>query len=178
MKKISGIGPILLLLTTLSASYGQASETREMQAFTSIRTEGLVQVYMQQGDRESLRLAVEGIGLRDVISSVENGMLTIKTAGNYNGEDIKAYLTYRQLNSLSVGGASKLVGESTIKGKALQITTNGAGDAFLTVDVDSLQILMEGAGNLTIAGKTKVENITTKGRVTGSLDKTGLTTAN
>lgn len=176
MKKRIGLRLLFLLLTTLSASYGQETETRAVGPFTGIKTDGLVQVYLQEGDQERFRLEVKGIGLKDVISKVRNGVLTIKTEGNYNGEAIKVYVTYRQLNDLSVGGASKLFGQSTIKSRTLQVTTRDAGDAFLTVDVDSLLISMGGAGNLTISGKAKSEKITTKGPINGTLNKRELVT--
>ncbi|GAB3641509.1 GIN domain-containing protein [Spirosoma arcticum] len=176
-KNCNGLGIVLLLLITLAESYGQATEIRPLQPFEGIKTDGLVQAYLQQGEKENVRLAVKGIALQDVVTQVENGLLTVKTQGNHNGEDIKVYVTYRQLKSIAVGGASKVVGKSVIKGKTLDIATHGAGDAFLSVDVDALRISMEGAGNLTIAGQAKSEKIITRGRVRGSLDKTGLTTS-
>jgi HSP20 family molecular chaperone IbpA len=176
-KKCNGLGIVLLLLIAQAKSYGQATEIRPVQPFEGIKTDGLVHVYLQQGEKENVRLEVKGIALQDVIAQVENGLLTIKTEGNYSGEDIKAHVTYRQLKSIAVGGASKVVGKSIIKGETLDIATHGAGDAFLTVDVDALRVSMEGAGNLTIAGKAKSEKIITRGRVRGSLDKTGLTTS-
>ena len=176
-KKCNGLGIVLLLLITLAESYGQATEVRPVQPFEGIKTDGLVQIYLQQGEKENVRLEVKGIALQDVIAQVENGLLTIKTEGNFNGEDIIAHVTYQQLKSIAVGGASKIVGKSIIEGKTLDITTHGAGDAFLSIDVDALRISMEGAGNLTIAGKAKSEKIITRGRVCGSLDKMGLTTS-
>ena len=177
MKKLIGLSIFFVLLATLSVSYGQKTETRLVQPFDKIKIGGLVQVYLQEGDRENFRLEVKGISPKDVISTVENGVLTVRTEGNHNGEDIKAYVTYRQLNSVSVGGAAKLFGKSTIKGKELNVATTGNGDAFLNVDVDSLLLSMEGGGNLTISGKAKSEKITMQGRVNGTLDKTELITS-
>ena len=81
------------------------------------------------------------------------------------------------MTSIRVGGASKLYAESVLKGKQLQVSTSGAGDAFLTVEVKRLHISMEGAGNLTLAGTTDSEKIDIKGRLTGTLDETKLITA-
>ncbi|QHV94491.1 hypothetical protein GJR95_05455 [Spirosoma endbachense] len=177
MQKHTSLGTLILLLVTLVKGYGQATETRPIQSFNGIKTDGLVQVHLQQGEKESLKLVVKGIGLKDIITSVENNVLTVKTEGDYNGEEINVYVTYRQLKSIAVDGASKLFGKSTIKSKTLAIATSGAGDAFLTVDVDDLQIAMTGAGNLTIGGRAKSEKIVTTGPINGSLNKSGLITA-
>lgn len=178
-KKMPLLGAILqlLLLGAWVSALGQEKESRIVNSFDKIKTQGLVQVFLKQGDRESLHLEVKGIGLEDIITQVEDRELTVKTEGNYNGEDIKVYVTYRQLKSIVVGGASKLYAESIIRGKQLQVSTSEAGDAFLRVEVRQLYIYMEGAGNLTIAGTADSEKIEIKGRLTGTLDKTKLITA-
>ncbi len=109
MKAFSSALTVFLLTSICLLSYGQEKENRQVQPFHSIETAGLVQVYLQQGDKESLQVEVKGIGLKDIITRVDNGVLTIKTEGNYNKEDIKVYLTCKQINNILVGGASKLL---------------------------------------------------------------------
>lgn len=165
---------IALMAGTLFMGYSQEIENRPVSPFNAIKTDGLVRVYLQPGDKESLRIEVKGIALRDIISTVENGMLTIKTEGTYNEEDIKVYVTYQQLNSISVGGSSKLYGQSTITGEELKVATSGSGDAFLTVDLDTLKIKMEEAGNLKIAGKANSGKINVSNLTAGNLDRSDL----
>jgi hypothetical protein len=161
MKQITYLLSIMLLLLATSISYSQQTETRQIQPFNSIKTGGLVQVHLQEGDKESMRLEVKGVGLNDIITIVENGMLTVKTEGIYNGEDIQVYVTYKQLNSIAVGDTSKLYAKSVIKAKELTVSTSAGGDAFLAVEVDLLYITMEGAGNLIITGSANAEKIDT-----------------
>lgn len=177
MKKIKEIGIVMLLLASSIPGFGQTTETREIESFNALQTDGLVQTYLQEGEKESLRLEVKGIDLVDVSSFVKNGVLTVKTEGNHNGEDIKIYVIYRQLNRISVAGASKVFGNSPVRAKALTVATSDAGDASLNVDVDSLKIKMTGASNLTISGRAKSVKIDTRDCESGTLDREGLNAA-
>lgn len=176
MKKIEEIGIIFLLVAISIAGFAQTTETRGIESFDALQTDGLVQVFLQEGAKESLRLEVKGIALTDVSSFVKNGVLTVKTEGNFNGEDIKVYVVYRQLNRIAVSGASKVFCNSTLRTQALTVVTCDAGDAVLNVDVDSLKIEMTGAGNQTISGKAKsvrtnIISTNIKGHESGTLNR-------
>jgi hypothetical protein len=174
MKQITYILSIMLLMLGTSISYSQQTENRPLQSFNGIKTGGLVQVHLQEGDKEGMRLEVKGVGLKDIITSVDNGVLIVKTEENHNGEDIQVYVTYKQLNNIAVGGASKVYAKSVVKAKELNVSTSAGGDAFLAVDVDLLHITMEGAGNMIITGRANTQKIDTTNLEQGTLDRTGL----
>ncbi len=174
MKNLKRIVVALIFGTISMAGYGQASEIREIEPFNALQADGLVQVYLEEGERESLRLEVKGIELADILTSVKDNVLTVKTEGDYNGEDIKVYVVYRQLNEIGVAGASKVFGRDPIKAKKLTVVTTDAGDAFLDVDVDMLKVDMTGAGNLTVSGRAVKTNLKTC--ESGTLERSGLNT--
>ena len=74
----------LLLVGVWANALGQEKESRTIPPFDKIKTDGLVQVYLKQGDKERLAVEVKGIGLNDIITQVAGGELTVKTEGNYN----------------------------------------------------------------------------------------------
>jgi hypothetical protein len=96
---------------------------------------------------------------------------------------VKVYVNYNQLNSISTSGSAELTGTNTLNTQQLIVTTNGAGDikdlaikadkltvsingagnANLDVDVESIAIEMNDAGDLSIQGIAKEQHIISNG---------------
>jgi hypothetical protein len=93
---------------------------------------------------------------------------------------VQVFVHYNQLNSISTSGSAELTSTNTLNTQHMNITTNGAGDikdltikadtlkvsindsgnAHLDVDVESIAMEMNGAGDLDIQGIAKQQHIT------------------
>jgi hypothetical protein len=159
--------------------FKHAQEEREVGEFHRIEAGGLVRVYLSPGEENSVLVKVRNIGFEDVITRTENGVLTISTKGNHRGESVKVYVSFKELDSLSVGGAATVDSDGLIetdefyasthgsgdirflslKARRLDIDINNSGNARLDVDVDILDIEMHDFGDLKVTGRAGRQNV-------------------
>ena len=184
--------PLVIILSSCFA-VGSEIEDREVSAFSAIEVSGLAEVFITQSNSESVKVKVSGMPITDVITRVDNGKLIVTTKGFHSGESVKVYVNYLQLESIQTDGAAELRGTNTLNAEELTISTSGAGDikeldiiaskldvningagnADLTVEVDVVNIIMKGAGDLDISGIARTQNVRSHNSI-GSLDNGGL----
>ncbi len=168
----------IIILPACSVFESQTEE-REIEQFSALEVSGLVEVFITQSNGQKLRVEVSGIPITDVITIVENGTLMITTRGIHRGESVQVYLNYQKLERIKTSGSAELTGTNTLNANQLLVTTsgsgdikelsikantlsvsiNGAGNADLDVDVQKLNIEMNDAGDLSIKGIAKEQNI-------------------
>ncbi|WP_019028535.1 GIN domain-containing protein [Colwellia piezophila] len=173
----------LALLQTACSVFESQTESREVARFTALAVSGLAEVIITQGEQQALLVKVSGMPISDVVTTVENETLLITTKGFHRGESVQVFVNYNQLYSISTSGSAELTGTNTLNTKEMLITTNGAGDikslaikadtltvsingagnANLDVDVESIDIEMNDAGDLKVQGIAKRQNIRSNG---------------
>jgi hypothetical protein len=166
-KALSLIGLTFLLSETgLSQTHHNTAvveEERNVSAFHSLEASGLAEVFLAKGQKETVSIKVSGMPVEDLIVEVQDNVLKVRTKGSHNGENVKVYVTYCDLKSIAVSGASTLQGDNTIEAKALNVTVGDAGSATIDVDVSELTIAMHDAGDLNISGKADNQKILSLG---------------
>ena len=170
----------LVLLQSACSVFGTQTESRDVEKFTALEISGLAEVFITQAEKQTLMVKVSGMQIKDVVTKVENETLKITTKGFHRGESVKVYVNYNQLNSISTSGSAELTGTNALNTQQMSITTNGAGDikalaitadhlivsingagnADLELDVESLELEMNDAGDLTVQGVAKRQKIT------------------
>ena len=169
----------LVLIQTACSVFESQTESREVEKFTALKISGLAEVIITQANEQKLVVQVSGMPIADVVTTVENETLIITTKGFHRGESVQVFVHYNQLNSISTSGSAELTSTNTLNTQHMNITTNGAGDikdltikadtlkvsindsgnAHLDVDVNDIEIEMNDAGDLSIQGVTKRQNI-------------------
>ena len=167
----------LALLQTACGVYGTQKEIREVKMFRSLDISGLAEVFITQADTQDIVVKVSGMPITDVITRVEEGTLFITTKGFHRGESVEVYVTYVNLEKIGISGSAELTGSNTLNADSLLITTaaagdikslkiaakslsvsiNGAGNADLDVEVESIDIVMSGSGDLSVKGSAKLQ---------------------
>jgi hypothetical protein len=176
---IQSIVLCFLLIQTACSVFESQTESREVEKFTALKISGLAEVIITQAKVQKLVVQVSGMPIADVVTTVENETLIITTKGFHRGESVQIFVHYNQLNSISTSGSAELTGTNTLNTQHMSITTNGSGDikdltikadtlkvsindsgnAYLDVDVNDIEIEMNDAGDLSIQGVTKRQNI-------------------
>ncbi len=133
-------------------------EERPIGPFHSLVTNGLAVVYLSSGEKNTVSVEVSGMPIKDLITKEKDGVLTITTRGNHNGEKISVHISSPSLKYIEVGGASELYSNDPIKAENLEIAVTDAGAAWLEVEVGLVDIRMEG-GDLSITGKAVEQKI-------------------
>lgn len=182
---------VLALLQTACAVYGTEEETREVTTFRALDISGLAEVFITQAETQNIVVKVSGMPITDVITRVEENTLFITTKGFHQGESVEVYVNYVHLEKIGISGSAELTGTNTLNADSLLITTvaagdiksleiaagslsvsiNGAGNADLDVEVESIDIVMNGAGDLSVEGSAKIQKIrsnSSRGTLTNS----------
>ncbi|MFT5634621.1 MAG: hypothetical protein ACI89T_000047 [Cognaticolwellia sp.] len=173
----------LALMQVACSAFVSQTESREVGKFTALEVSGLAEVIITQASKQKLMIKVSGMPITDVVTKVENETLIITTKGFHRGESVQVFVTYNQLNSISTSGSAELTGTNTLNTEQMIVTTNGAGDikdlaikadkltvsingagnANLDVDVESIAIEINDAGDLSIQGVAKEQHIISNG---------------
>lgn len=150
MKKIL----VFILLITGFLALGQKSENRQVGSFTGIKVAEGIDVYLNKGDKPSVRLEVTGTDPDNVITEVIGGYLKIHMAsGGYRNRTVNVYVTYVELEKISASSAANLVAEGIIKGRNLSISVSSAASVDVSVDVESLTVAASSAADVELRGK-------------------------
>lgn len=166
MKKLAGLF-ILIGLCTIARA--QESEVREVGSFKGIRSGEAIDVYLKKGDKESVKVVVDGTQLSNVLTEVSGSYLKIHMReGNYRNRNVKVYVTYVTLEKISASSASNVFSEGVIKSAKLDINAASAGSVEITLDAGDVYVDVASAGNVTLEGKAKV--LTAEASSAGSID--------
>ena len=190
-KNIKTISTILFVLLAIQSGFAQI-RTVDVDTFDKVIVSPHVQVVFQQGDAEKvtvesstvkedkINIEVNGKtlriyldGARDVTKSEktnENGYKQRKSI--YNGTVVKATVTYKKLEDLSLRGEENIVCKSTLEGEKFNLTIYGASQVYLNkVDLGYLKTIIYGQSYLelkegtidrhkiTAYGETKVNTL-------------------
>lgn len=147
------IGLVLVLAGRVS---GQESEVRQVGSFSGIKSAEAVDVYLKKGDKESVRVEVNGTRLSDVITEVSGSYLKIHMAsGNYRKTNVKVYVTYTNLDKISASSASNIFSEGTIKTSSIDISASSAATVEVSLDAGIVTADVSSAGDIVLEGRSR-----------------------
>ena len=149
-------------------------ETREVSNYTSLASQGSMDVQISYGNSGSIIIEADENLLPYIETLVENGKLSIKTKKNVNlksSSKMVVHVSMTKINSLQLSGSGNINGSGafTNDGKT-DIGVSGSGN--LTLDFDSfkdLDLSVSGSGNIDL--KSNAANSTTNSinaKVSGS----------
>ena len=145
-------------------------EVRQAGSFTGIDVSGGIDLYLSAGT-EAVAVSASKTEFRDRIKTeVKNGILKIwyesKSGININFGDekkLKAYVSYKTLNSLAASGGCDVVVDGTIKSSELRMQLSGGSDFKGKVDVENLKVNQSGGCDVNIAGRAATLSVDASG---------------
>ncbi len=139
------------------------AEVRDAKNFHGINVSNAFDVYLTQGNEEAV--AVSAASLKDrelIIVEVKNGILHVrldKKGWKWNTRDrkLRAYISFKQIDQLSVSGACDVFIAGTLKADELRIDQSGASDLKFgkdgQLDVQKLTVDISGASDMRLTGR-------------------------
>jgi hypothetical protein len=164
MKKIFSF---LLLAVLVSSVHAQKTindanaEQRQLSGFHAIRISNAFDVYITQGNEDAVAVSASNSEYRERIkTSVDNGVLVIRfeedkkfwKGWNSDKQKLKAYISVKKLDKLSVSGACDVFMEEGISAEDLTIIFSGASDLKGKVNAKNLFVDINGASDITLSG--------------------------
>jgi len=166
---IAAAGIIMLAATScikivgIRGSGDVTSETRSVASFDSISISSGMNLYLNQGDSESLRIEAEDNILPMIIAAVENGRLEIKyknfLIGGLNlSKPVNVYLTVKDLKEIDVSSGVRIQSEE-IKTDSLKIDLSSGAEGIMIIKSRDLAVGLSSGSSLEISGQTDSQDI-------------------
>ena len=151
------------------------SEDRSISSFSKLSIHGVFNLYLSQGDKESLRIEA-GEQTMDKITTRNDGeQLIIELEEGFelfDRDQINIYLTITDLDSFEFEGVGNIKTETVLRLKDLDLKGDGVGNTKLELEADRIDAEFNLVGNGTLSGK--VETIDLKNNGLGNVDAADL----
>ena len=168
---LSAIGCSPLVESTVNGSGKLETKTFDVSNFTSVTLAGFGDVFIKQGDNESLTVKTDDNILPLLDIRVIGSELVLDTKPNLSinpSHGIIYNLTVKDLNKIGLKGSGNFSIE-TVESNEMKISLLGSGDInFKGLNSDSLSIDLSGSGNISfdnIAVKTIDSNVKGSGDI-------------
>lgn len=174
MKKIAGMA--LLLVCSIFAGAqdvtvvdANASPRKINGSFSKIKVSNAMKVILTQSNSESVVVsASEEKYKADIITEVKNNTLHIYSDNNgmwvnKSNRKLKVYVSFRQLEALTVSGASDVAVADAIKQESIRLEVSGASTLKTAVTLNTLAVDLSGASRLAISGTVEALNVDCSG---------------
>jgi hypothetical protein len=129
---------------------------RTVKGYHGIEVSSAINLYLSQGDQETVAVSARDIKWRDRIrTEVVDGILKIWLDGkgwNLGNNKLKAYVSFTTLDKLKASGASDVYVDGVIAGDKLSISLSGASDFKGAIRVGELSLDQSGASDAHITG--------------------------
>jgi hypothetical protein len=153
-------------ISSVHGSGNVISENRAVSGFSRVSISGSGNLFIEQGDEESLTIEAEDNILPIITTKVSGNTLNIGFKLGTNVSTIKSiefHLQVKDLDSISTSGSGN-VDCSGLSTSNLIIKTSGSGDIDISnLITTSIDINSSGSGNYTLAGETDSLNLSFSG---------------
>lgn len=157
------LGTILFITIISHISFAQNTETRTPGSFKRLSIGISGDVELVEGNEESIKIQASGVNLEEIETEVFGDKLRIRWRKGYRNwrrrTNVKIWLTYRSLESISIGGSADVIAKSVLKGDQLYLRVSGSGNIEGKVAVNTLETKISGSGRIYISGVTKSQMI-------------------
>jgi len=145
------------------------AEVREAKNFHGINLSSAFDVYLSQSNEEAVAVSASEVKNRERIKvEVKDGILYIGfeskgmswSSGN---KKLKAYISFKQIDKLSISGACDVFINGTLKADDLAINQSGASDLKGKIDAKKLSVDLSGASDMTMSGNANQLDVEASG---------------
>jgi hypothetical protein len=149
---------------TIKGSGKVITENRVVSGVSQVDVCCGMELYLDQGSRESLEIEADDNYMPEIVTRMVNGRLSIyykeTTNVNYSpSQPVRLYLSAVDVQEVSISGGGKLVTES-FSGDQFKIELSGGSEAlFGELLIDAVEIVISGGGEVK-AGSIEAKRIT------------------
>lgn len=170
MKKVKLVLLLILALGISFCSEGQirrtvygnnkvVKEKRDAGQFSSLRVTSGIDVYLSQGDRESIEVEADENLHEYILTENRNGVLHVYSEANIREAEMKrVYVTMKDIESLSTSSAGDIIGQTPVRTGRLELSVSSAGDIKLEVNVKEIKVGVSSSGDVTLTGEADLLN--------------------
>ena len=140
---------------TVHGNHNVTRSERSLGSFTGIKVSSGVDVYLKQGDNESITVEADENLHEYIITEVKGGVLHVYTEANIrDAEKERVYVTMKEIKSVETSSSGDIVGESPVRNERLELSASSAGDIKLEIYAKEVEIDISSSGDMTLTGET------------------------
>jgi len=165
MNNLTHITALVLCLCISACADGQFRKTvygngkvvkkeRSTEQASGVRVATGIDVYLSQGDKQSLVVEADENLHEYIITEVKNDVLHVYTEANIREAEIKrVYVTLRDINSVGTSSAGDVIGETPVRTEDLRLSASSAGDIKVEVFAKNVDANISSSGDVTLTGE-------------------------
>lgn len=165
MKSLRIFMTLILVLTLSSAISAQGNRSvrgngnvikkdRNVPAFDGVKVSTAIDVYLTQGDKNSVVVEADENLHEYIMIEVRGGVLTI-FYDNVSIREVtmsRVHVTIKDITSLETTSAGDILGKTPLKCGDIEIGTSSAGDIKVDLIADNIEVDISSAGDVTLSG--------------------------
>ncbi|MES2794491.1 MAG: head GIN domain-containing protein [Bacteroidota bacterium] len=164
MKNLFSLLFIVLIGHFAAFSQDLVTQNRSVSNFNEIRVGSGIDLYLKQGNTESLELTAPSDKIGKIITQVRNGVLEIRVEssnwnwgwGGWNNKTSpKVKLTFKDINALKAGGGSDVYSEGRLLFDKIKIDASGGSDVKLDFTAEMVDCDASGGSDAVLTGSSK-----------------------
>ena len=127
--------------------------------FDGIRVSTGIDVYLKQGDKESITVEADENLHEYIITEVKSGTLHVYTDANIRFAKMKrVYVTMKEITSVKTSSAGDIIGETPIKCNNIEIDASSAGNIRLELTSRKVEVNISSSGDVSLSGEAEILN--------------------
>jgi Putative auto-transporter adhesin, head GIN domain len=170
MRKWLALILVVFMANVQHVLFAQENEVRKTGSFRAVSASQDIDVYLKKGDKESVKVEVNGIALSKVLTDVSGTTLKIHlSSGSHSGKiTIKVYVVYVNLEKITANSAANIFSDGPVKSASLELSAYSAGSVEVTLESTSVNVETSSAGDVVLEGKTT--NLSAESSSAGDID--------
>jgi hypothetical protein len=168
MKSLKTLTTALIIFAISSCTHAQFFRTieghgnvvtkeRKTDAFSSLKVSSGIDVYLKQGNNESVTVEADQNLHEYILTEVRGGTLNVYSEYNIrHAEKMRVYVTMKDINSIKTSSAGDVIGETPITSDRLELSASSAGDIKLEVHAKKIDIDISSSGDISVTGETDI----------------------
>jgi hypothetical protein len=164
MKNLKFLTIAIAILVISACSHAQIRRTvhgngkvvtkeRRIDSFNGIRVSTGIDVYLKQGNSETISVEADDNIQEYILTEVRGGVLNVFTEVSIrDAERKRVYVTMKEVTSIKTSSAGDVSGESPIKCDRLELSASSAGSIKLDVTANDIKLNISSSGDITLNG--------------------------
>jgi hypothetical protein len=123
-------------------------------SFDGVRVSTGIDVFLKQGDKESITVEADENLHEYILTEVRDGVLNVYTEANIREAKRKrVYVTIKEVKSLKTSSAGDIIGETPVTGTDIEISASSAGNIRLEVYAKRIEVNISSSGDVSLSGE-------------------------
>ena len=147
-----------------------SNDERIVKDFTGVAAGGPIDVIVKIGMNEGVRFEGDAEAISTLVTEVKGKVLIIRPktswtswAKKYENKKITAYVTAKDITSLTMSGNGTLTATSELTAREFTATLSGSGSIKAKLNTDNFTGVISGSGSLILSGKADNASVTVSG---------------